>query len=163
MHTRTDDLPSPHRDERAVDRGFSAVEITIAIVLMATVVFSLMNAVFTGIKASSTSRSSARVETAIVNAADRVNRAPKSCDYTIYAQLAVLSEEWPQENAVVTHEYYVPGADSTAEGTWAVGPAGKSACPDGVATDLLVQRVTITISSPEGGSRRTIQVVKSDV
>lgn len=138
------------------------VEIVIAIALMGTVILSLMNSVSTSIRTSSTSRSAARVETAIVNATDRVNRAPTSCDYTIYAQLAALSEEWPKENTLVTHEYYIPGADSTVEGTWAVGSPGKPACPDGVAADLLVQRVTITISSPEG-VRRTIQVVKSDV
>ena len=36
----------------------------------------------TTVAASATSRSAAQVETALVNAADRVNRAPKRCDYT---------------------------------------------------------------------------------
>lgn len=144
------------------DRGFSVTEMVIAIVLMGTVMAALMTAVFTGIRASSTSRNAARVETAIVNAADRVNRAPKKCDYTIYAQAAVQTEGWPAENAQVTHEYYIPGVDSSASGSWTPGPTSTPGCP-AVATDLLVQRVTITISSPERDVSRTIQVVKSDV
>lgn len=156
------DRQTRQSDGGSRDRGFSVTEIVIAIVLMGTVIASLMTAVSTGVRASSTSRSAARVETAIVNAADRVNRAPKKCDYTIYAQMAVLAEEWPMENAVVTHEYYIPGANSTVEGTWAAGPPSAPACPT-IATDLLVQRVTITIKSPDGRTSRTIQVVKSDV
>ena len=60
------------------DSGFSLVEIVIAIVLMATVVVAILNAVSTSVKASSVSRSAAQVETAVVNAADRVNRAPEA-------------------------------------------------------------------------------------
>ena len=42
------------------------------------------------IKSSSRGRSAAQVETALVNAADRVNRAGMGCDYTIYVQAAVM-------------------------------------------------------------------------
>lgn len=145
------------------DHGFSIVEIVIAIVLMGTVVIAVLNAVSTSVKASSLSRSAAQVETAVVNAADRVNRAPKRCDYTIYVQAAVQTEGWPPETASVTQEYYVPGPDATAEGTWATGATGSSGCSGPAPTDLLVQRVTISITSPDGKVRREIEVVKSDV
>ncbi len=145
------------------DGGFSIVEIVIAIVLMGTVVVAVLNAVSTSVKASSVSRSAAQVETAIVNAADRVNRAPKRCDYTIYAQAAVQTEGWDPNTASVTHEYYVPGADATVAGTWQAGAAGSPGCSGPAPTDLLVQRVTISITSPDGKVRRNIEVVKSDV
>jgi type II secretory pathway pseudopilin PulG len=149
--------------DRAGDGGFSIIEIVIAIVLMGTVVVALMNAVGMGVKASATARAAAKVETAVVNASDRVNRATKDCDYTRFAQAAVQTEGWKPETASVVNEYYVPAANPLLQGTWATGPAGDPGCPGTSPTDLLVQRVTITITSPDGLVRRTIQVVKSDV
>ncbi len=145
------------------DSGFSMVEIVIAVVLMGTVVVAILNAVTTSVRASSVSRSAAQVETAVVNASDRVNRAPKRCDYTIYVQAAVQTEGWPPNTASVTHEYYVPGSDATVAGIWVAGSAGSPGCPGPAPTDLLVQRVTISITSPDGRVRRNIEVVKSDV
>ena len=145
------------------DRGFSLIEIIITVTLTAIVVVAILNAVSTMVSSSATSRSAAQVETAIVNAADRVNRAPKRCDYTIYAQAAVLTQGWPASTATVTHQYYIPGADATSTGSWAEGPAGTPGCPGPAPADLLVQRVTISLTSPDGRVSRTIQVVKSDV
>ncbi|MEM9514795.1 MAG: hypothetical protein AAGA42_08025 [Actinomycetota bacterium] len=145
------------------DRGVSAVEVIIAIVLIGTVVVAALNAMFTSISASTTSQNSAQVETAIVNAADRVNRAPKSCDYTRFAQAAVQIEGWPETAASVTHEYYVPGASALQgdEGAWVTGAAPS--CPAQPPETLIVQRVTIQITHPDGSVSRSIQVVKSDV
>lgn len=145
------------------DAGFSIIEIVIAIVLMGMVVVAILNAVSMSVKASSVSRSAAQVETAVVNAADRVNRAPKRCDYTIFAQAAVQTEGWNPDRATVAHEYYVPGSDATVQGTWQTGAAGSPGCPGPAPTDLLVQRVTISITSPDGRVRRNIEVMKSDV
>jgi len=150
------------RSRRHRDGGFSFIEIVLAIALMGTVMVASLEAVSTSIRVSSTSRSAAQVETAIVNASDRVNRAKKECSYLKYAQAAVQTEEWDPSTATVTQEYYVPSGDPRVAGTWTAGPAVTPACP-GVASDLLVQRVTITITSPDGKVRRSITVVKSDV
>ena len=48
-------------------------------------------------------------------------------------------------------------------GTWQIGGVDHPACPGPDVPDLLVQRVTITIVSPDVDVRRSIQVVKSDV
>ena len=144
------------------DPGFSFVETVIAIVLIGTVVVAGLTAVIASVKASAVSHSAAEVETAIVNASDRVNRATKSCDYTIYAQAAVLTEGWPASSVVVTQQYYEPSGDPTVAGEWKPGPAATPACP-GVKSDLLVQQVTIQITSPDRNISRSIQVVKSDV
>ena len=72
-----------------------------------------------------------------------------------------LASQYDQA-AVVTHEWY-----DIADGQWKSKPPGSLApgCPGSglVKDDLLVQRVTVTVTHPDGDVRRTIQVVKSDV
>lgn len=145
------------------DDGFTLVEVVITVVLLGTVIVAIMSSVIASITASSTSRSAARVETAIVNAADRINRAPKRCDYSIYAKAAVQTEGWDPSRASVVQEYYVPGATAADAGTWATGKPASPGCSADEPTDLLLQRVTLTITSPDGKVTRSIQVVKSDV
>lgn len=148
---------------RASDDGFSLIEVVIVVMLMGLVITSVLSAVITSIATSSVTRLGARVETVIVNAADRVNRAPKSCDYAPYAQAAAQTEGWATSTTAVTQEYLVPGAAPTAAGTWQSGTGTTPACPAGALADLLVQRVSITVTSPNGRVSRFIQVVKSDV
>jgi Tfp pilus assembly protein PilV len=151
------------RDRGRDDRGNTLIEIVITVVLMAVIIIPVLEAVRTSIAASATSRSAAQVETALVNAADRVNRAPKRCNYTIYAQAAVQTQGWAANTASVTQQYYVPGADARTAGTWMTGDPLSPGCAGLSPTDLLVQRVTIHLTSPDGTIRRSIQVVKSDV
>jgi prepilin-type N-terminal cleavage/methylation domain-containing protein len=155
--------PDREVERDRVDAGFSLIEVVIAVALLGIVVVPILDSIVSSIGASARNRTAAQVETVIVNAADRVNRAPKRCDYTVFAQAAVQTQGWAPGQATVTHEFYRPAADPSVPGDWAVGPPGGAACDGGVAADLLVQRVTITISSPDGAIRRTIQVVKSDV
>ncbi len=136
------------------------VEIVVTVAIIGITVIPIMEAVLTNIRASSTVNNGAAVETVLQNAADRVNRAPKKCDYTIYAQAAAQSEGWAAGQSVVVQEHFVPNANLSVSGTWASG-----AClgTDSVPADLLVQRVTITVTSPDGRTHRSMQVVKSDV
>lgn len=146
------------RRARHGDAGFTFVEAVVTVTLMAIVVAPILTAVSTAVRESARSRSAAQVETTIVNAADRVNRAPKVCDYTIYVQAAVRSQGWDASTASVVHEHYVPPPDLTQAGQWV-----PDACEIDTPHDLLVQRITVTISSPSADVSRTIQVVKSDV
>ena len=59
------------------DAGFTLVEAVVTIALMSIVVVPVLGAVMASIEASSRSRSAAQIETVIVNASDRVNRAPR--------------------------------------------------------------------------------------
>jgi prepilin-type N-terminal cleavage/methylation domain-containing protein len=148
------------RSRAGHDRGFSIVEVIVTITLMAIVIVPIMSAVATSIKSSSRTRSAAQVETALVNAADRVNRADMKCDYSIYVQAAVQSQGWAPDRASVSYARYLPGANPTAPGGWSTD---GSACLIQSPTEGLVQRVTIAVTSPDGDIRREIQVVKSDV
>lgn len=143
------------------DRGFSLIEVIVTITLMAVVLVPIMSAVAASVKSSSRGRSAAQVETALVNAADRVNRAGMGCDYSIYVQAAVMSQGWSSDRASVDTAYYVPDPDTPSEdGTWVDQP-----CETGMSSprDGLVQRVVISVTSPDGAIRREIQVIKSDV
>jgi hypothetical protein len=146
----------PERDD--ADRGFGLIDIVCSISLIGIVVIPMINATFTAIAASSTARQVAEIETVLQNAADRVNRAPVDCDYTIYVEAAAQSKDWDPSRTTATYQYYVPGASATVNGTWAPG-----GCLNNVRTAGLVQLVTITIVNDTGAITRTINVVKSDV
>jgi prepilin-type N-terminal cleavage/methylation domain-containing protein len=145
------------------DEGFSFIEVLLAIILIGIVVVPVLQAVTVSIKASSISRSAGQVETALVNAADRLNRAPLTCDYSIYAQAAVQTQGWAPEQVSLVQQYFVPGANVTVAGTWASGSATSPACQISTPTDGLVQRIRLTITSPDGSISRSVEVVKSDV
>jgi prepilin-type N-terminal cleavage/methylation domain-containing protein len=142
----------------AEDHGFSLIEVVMTIVLVATVLIPIMNAAITSVKASSSSRRIAELQTVLLNAADRVNRAPVKCDYTVYIQAAAQTKGWAPSQASATYEWYEPGDSAAVAGTWHSG-----ACNGPTPTQNLVQRVTITMTSPEANVSRSIQVVKSDV
>lgn len=155
MRVGTDGRPRPGTVARTRDRGFTITEIVITVVLLGIVVAGVLNAVMTGIRASSTSRQAARVETAIVNAADRINRAPKRCSYEMFADAAVLTEGWDESHAETVLSYW-----DAETAKWLTGHGcGASTKPP----DLIVQKVTVRITSPDGTVARTIEVVKSDV
>jgi prepilin-type N-terminal cleavage/methylation domain-containing protein len=162
MDSELDQQSRPHGpgsgQARHRDAGFTLVEAVVTIALLAIVVVPVFGAVMASIEASARSRSAAQIETVIVNASDRVNRAPKSCGYLGYVQAALGSQKWDPNLASVVEEHYVPADVPNQAGVWAPGP-----CLLDSPSELLVQRVTITVSSPDGRVNRQIQVVKSDV
>jgi hypothetical protein len=157
---RRDDEPV---DPDARDGGFSFVEILSTIVLMGIVLVPLMNATIQAVKASSSSRRIAELQTVLLNAADRVNRANVKCDYLVYIQAAAQTKGWDPDQASATYEYYQPGSSATVAGTWQTGPAATPGCNGALPTPNLVQRVTIKMTSPETDLSRTIVMVKSNV
>ena len=140
------------------DAGFSLVEIVATIAVMAVMMAPMMGAAIASISASSNNRNIAQVETVLQNAADRVNRAAKGCDYGVYVRAAAQSLGWVGSQTDVQQSHYVPGANPTVPGSWAGG-----ACVGPVPDTLLVQRVKITVTSPNGRVVQSVEVVKSDV
>jgi prepilin-type N-terminal cleavage/methylation domain-containing protein len=148
------------RQQRPPDKGFTLVEIVMTITITAIILVPTMDAVIATIRAGTNNTNFSDVNTVLQNAADRVNRAPKSCDYTQYAQAAAQTNGWSASTTAVLQQHYVPGATSTTPGSWAA-----AACVANTTTppDLAVQMVTITVTSPDGKFQKTLQVVKSDV
>ena len=142
------------------DDGVTLVEIVISISLMGIVVVPLLLAVSSSIKSSNVSETAAQVETLLVNAVDRVNRAPRSgtfaCDLTSAVEAAVETVGWPTSAASVQQEYL------DVSGSWMPGDFG-TACPGGSLTPGLTQRITITITDPDERVSRTLQVVRGDI
>lgn len=157
----------PARGRSNRDRGVTFVELVVAVVLVGIVVIPILSAVRASIEASSRARSAAQVETMVVNAADRVNRATKSCNYASYARAAVVSQKWDEDRLLsVRHWYYRPAepagvGDLGQAGQWIGG--GDTACELDEPSELEVQKIEITVTSPDGTATRTIEVVKSDV
>jgi Tfp pilus assembly protein PilE len=140
------------------DRGTTLVELVVTVLIMSVVVAPVLSAFATTVRASAGRDRAAVAETVLQNAADRVNRAPLKCDYSVYVQAAALSQGWTASSASVAMAHWRPGATPSAAGTWVAG-----GCDGASVTPLLVQRVTITITSPTTGVVRTLQVVKSNV
>lgn len=172
---REDPRAGRRRHRGGSDAGYTLVEVVITITLLSIVVVGVLAGVQGSIRASVVARQNAQIQTVLLNAADRVNRAPKGCGhmadgayvshYRPYVMAAVWLQ-WPEYDGEVTvrERYYVPPAalpddpNLGVSGTWTDG-----ACSQDVPQALEVQLVTITITAPVGGATRTIEVVKSDV
>ncbi len=154
------DASQPEQSEVPRDGGFSFIEIVVTVVLMGVVLLPILAAVRSGVQTSVSSRTAAEVETALVNAVDRVTRAERvgatACDVTSPVAASIEAFGWdPVTNVVVGHEYLDAGV-------WMTDPSG-TACPGGSFQAGLVQRVTITVISPDGAVSRTLEVVRGDV
>ncbi len=125
---------------------------------MGAAIVPIMMAGIVTIKASSSSRNAAKVETVLANAADRVNWAGEGCNYDVYVRAAAQAEGWDPSQATATYSYYVPAASPVTLGTWVEG-----ACPGATRPEGLVQKITITVTGPNGHPQRTLEMVKSDV
>jgi type II secretory pathway pseudopilin PulG len=136
------------------DAGVSLVEVVIALALIGVIVIPILIASATLIRSTVISESAAEVETMLVNAVDRVHRSDRGsfqCDFTIPVEAAVMTYGWPQTSASVGHEHLDGGV-------WVAG-----GCPSTGFYSGLVQRVTVTITSPDGRVSRTLQVIKGDI
>lgn len=149
------------RARAAADRGVTLIEVVITISLLGIVVVPLLSSVATSIRVSRISESAAQVETLLVNSVDRVNRAGRDdfpCNLTSPVVAAVETVGWPASSATVGHEYLDPS------GAWVTDPMGTgTACPNGSFQVGIVQRITITITSPDDGVSRSLQVIRGDI
>lgn len=137
------------------DAGVTLVEVIVSIVLIGGLLGGLLSAVQLSIRSSSIAYTGAQVETVLINASDRVNRAPQLCSYEDYVDAAALAEGWDVATTSVVVERLV--ANTGAPSDWA-----PQTCPADV-RPFDVQRLTITATDPSGRLTRTLTVVKSDV
>lgn len=157
-HIIEPDDPSagPRSRRRGRDEGFSFVEVVITVVLVGVVVLPILSAVRASVQAASVSRTAAEVETVLINAADRVNRADRTkfkCDLSSPAQQAAIVQggDWSASNISLAYQHW--------DGTQFV----VGACPTDGYRNGLVQLIDITVTDPDGYISRTLEVVKSDI
>lgn len=148
------------RDRRAPgarDAGVTFVEILITVVLMGTVVIGILAATRTSIIASRTSEEAAQVQSALLAAAERVERAPRD-------QFPCESLRIPVENAAKLTfgvDDPTPYVEVVTEHLMA-GEWKPNACPSTGFQANLLQRLTITMTHPGSGLERTLEVIKGD-
>jgi type II secretory pathway pseudopilin PulG len=147
--------PPNVRAPRSRDVGATLVEIIISIVLMGTLLAAVMSAVQLSIRSSSVAYEGAQLETVLLNASDRVTRAPQLCDYEVYVDAAALAEGWPDTSTSVVVEKLVANTGDPSD--WQ-----PQTCPADV-RPFDVQRLTVTATNPAGTTTRTLTMVKSDV
>jgi hypothetical protein len=131
------------------------IEMILAVMLTGMVVLGLLAGIRASTKASSIAYEGGQLETVLINAADRVQRAPQRCEYEAYVDAAALAQGWDVGMISVSTEQLVANTGSTSD--WA-----PQACPDDV-QPFDVQRLTITATTPNEKISRTMTVVKSDV
>jgi prepilin-type N-terminal cleavage/methylation domain-containing protein len=138
------------------DHGFSVIEVVVSVLIMGIIAVPLLDSLWGAVRASSSANETAMVQTALQDAADRVNRAPLSCSYASYAQAAALALGWSSATVTTTHRRYVPGANPTVAGTWSAG-----ACAGAQPDPGTLQMVVVTVRSPRLGVTRSVEVFKS--
>ena len=158
METQLETQSAIEHEVPCRDAGYSLTEVLVAVVLMSLAVIPILLTSIVTIKTSTQVRTAAKVETILANAADRVNRAREGCDYDVFIEAAALSQGWSSGQAVAQYQYYEPADLPTSAGSWHDG-----ACPGAIRPNGLAQRVTITVTSPDGSVHRTLEVVKSEV
>lgn len=151
-HTTDSDVPRRSRG----DGGMTLVEILVTIVITGTLVAAVVSATFTVVAVSGRSFTAAEVETVLINASDRITRAPQLCDYEAYVDAAALAEKWDPSLISVVVERLVSNTGNLSS-DWE-----PQTCPADVAP-FDVQRLTITVTDPGGRITRDLTVVKSSV
>lgn len=142
------------RGDRPADAGTTLIEVLIAIVLLATVIAAIVGALLTSVLASSTAFDGAELNTMLLNASDRIQRADQSCDYEVHVDAAATANGW--DTALVNSSVEILVRDTSGT-RW-----DPMTCPNTV-EPFQVQRITITATHPDGSITRTLEVVKSSV
>ena len=138
------------REKSSRDDGNTFIETVVAVTLATIVILPLLAAVMASVRSSTTAYDAAKVETALIDVADQVTALPFDC--AGYVGDVGLPTGW---GLTVQTEHLVAGS-VTSNAAWSL-PACDSlpATPD-------LQLVTVTVTDPDLGITRTMEVVKTD-
>jgi hypothetical protein len=166
---------------RGRDLGTSLVEVVIAITLMGLAVSVMIVGIRALVMSSTTSEDQAKAESVLTSAADLLTNAPyEACpgvDAALYAPIvqAAVGSVGDWNGAVVEvaeiRFWNPPPAEAAgsvidADGDWSESNTVVGAECDAEFSTLrtrVLQRVTIRVTSPDGGLSRTREIIKSDI
>lgn len=154
--------------ETVDDRGYTLVEMLVAIVLMGTIVLAIMGGMWAVVRASSQNDQRAKVQAVLGAAGDGIsNYRYISCPevdegYEPFGQKAAAAVGWPLDSVeIVAYRYWNPDTESWDENNSVQGDE----CNPNVTltTSKTLQKLTIRAEAPGGGYSATIDIVKADI
>ena len=172
LHPDQRDAPRSTCSSRS-DSGSSMIEVLIAVVLLGMVVAAVFGGLSLSIGLSSRTTSRAKSEALIASASDRLAAAayiacPATSGPTSYlptVQAAASAVGWPASTVQITKiEYWQP--TSASAGSWSSTSglsAGECSSPGSLTTTRTLQRLTLSVRSPDSRYTRTLEVVKTNV
>ena len=140
------------REKSSRDDGNTFIETVVAVTLATIVILPLLAAVMASVRSSTTAYDAAKVETALIDVADQVTALPFSCADGDY-QAAVALPGWGLTVQTVAPRCRVGDLERVVE--------FPEPCDSLPATPDL-QLVTLTVTDPNLGITRTMEVVKTD-
>ena len=154
--------------EAVTDRGYTLVEMLVAIVLMGTIVLAIMGGMWAVVRASAQNDERAKVQAVLGAAGDGISNyryiaCPEIDEgYEPFGQKAAAAVGWPLDSVeIVAYQYWNPDTETWDENN---SIQGDECNPNvGLTTSKTLQKLTIRAAAPGGGYTATIDIVKSDI
>ncbi len=166
------------------DRGYTLVEMLIAVVLMGTIVLSIMGGMWAVVRASRMNDERAKVQAVLGAAGDQISNwgyipcpepppdfvpDPNLPDlatpgYEQFGQKAASAVGWDVDSVqIVDYQYWNPETRTWSDTNTIQGADGT--CNDNVnlTTSKTLQKLTIRATAPGGGYSAQIDIVKSNI
>jgi prepilin-type N-terminal cleavage/methylation domain-containing protein len=153
------------------DRGYTLIEMLIAILLMGSIVLAIIGGMWAVVRASSQSDSRAKSQAILGAAADSItNMQHWTCPeinnpYSGFAAKAATTVGWPASSVSVSdYQYWNPAKLPKAGWDLDNSIQGLGCNPEaGLSLDKTLQKLTITVVSPDGKYTNSIDIVKADI
>jgi type II secretory pathway pseudopilin PulG len=173
---RTDhqlDIDRDQRDGRRgrADRGYTLIEQLIGIALMGTIVMAIMGGMWAVVRVSVMNDERAKVQAIIGGAGDRLtNYAHVKCPeqdtlntYLNEVRAAADTVGWPHSTVEITDYRYFHPDTGTWEDTYSWQSSDCTTNPVFLTREKTIQKITITVTAPNGGYSQSIDIVKADI
>lgn len=150
------------------DRGYTLVEMLVAIILMGSIVLAIMGGMWAVVRASNQNEERAKVQAVLGAAGDGIaNYRYIACPevdegYEPFGQKAAAAVGWSLDAVeIVDYQYWNPDTRSWDDNN---SIQGDDCNPNvGLTTSKTLQKLTIRATSPDGTYSATLDIVKADI